>query len=59
MNADPMTDRFWLETADREIAELTVVIASLRSLLASPLPDDMARRAALEYLNDYAPLEDR
>ena len=53
MNADPMTDRFWLETADREIAELTVVIASLRSLLASPLPDDMARRAALEYLNDY------
>jgi hypothetical protein len=52
MSSEPMTDRFWLETADREIAELTVVIAS-------PLPDDMARRAALEYLNDYAPLEDR
>jgi hypothetical protein len=52
MSADPMTDRFWL-------AELTIVIASLRSLLASPLPDDMARRAALEYLNDYAPREDR
>ena len=54
-----MSDQFWLEARDLEVAELQLVISHLRQLLSSSLPDDMVRRAALEYLNAYGPLEDQ